>query len=64
MGEVCSMQGKIRNVGLYKFVVVKCHGKRPFGRLTRMLVDNIKTDLKDIGCEGKDWINVALGIVQ
>jgi hypothetical protein len=29
-----------------------------------MLVDNIKTDLKDIGCEGKDWINVALGIVQ
>jgi len=23
------------------------------------LEDNIKTDLKEIGCQGLDWINVA-----
>jgi hypothetical protein len=40
--------------------VGKPEGKRPLGRprLTR-LVDNMKTDLREIGWDGMDWIDLA-----
>jgi hypothetical protein len=40
--------------------VGKPEGKRPKGRPRRRWVDNIKMDLKDIGWDGIDWIDLAL----
>jgi hypothetical protein len=37
----------------------KPEGKRPLGRPRRRWVDNIKLDLKGIGCDGMDWIYLA-----
>jgi len=34
-------------------------GKRPFGRPRRRWEDNIKMDLKEVGCGGMDWIELA-----
>jgi hypothetical protein len=34
-------------------------GKRPLGRPRRRWVDNIKTDLREIRWDGKDWIDLA-----
>jgi len=35
----------------YRILVGKCHGKCPLGRLKRIWEDNIKMDLREIGCE-------------
>jgi hypothetical protein len=35
-------------------------GKRPLGRPKRRWVNNIKMDLREIGCDGMDWIDLAL----
>jgi hypothetical protein len=43
----------------YRIVVGKPEGKRPLGRPTRRWEDNIKMDLREIGCSGMDWINLA-----
>jgi hypothetical protein len=42
----------------YRILVGKPDGKRPLERLRRRLVDNIKMDLRDIGWDGMDWIDV------
>jgi hypothetical protein len=34
-------------------------GKRPLGRLRSRWVDNIKMDLKELGWDGGDWIDLA-----
>jgi hypothetical protein len=34
-------------------------GKRPLGRPRRRWVDNIKMDLREIGWDGADWIDLA-----
>jgi hypothetical protein len=39
--------------------VGKSDGKRPLGRPRRRLVDNIKVDLREIGRNGMDWIDLA-----
>jgi hypothetical protein len=39
-------------------------GKRPPGRSRGGLVDNIEMDIREIGCGGVDWIDLALGRVQ
>jgi hypothetical protein len=39
--------------------VGKPEGKRPPGRPRRRLVDNIKMDLRYIGWDGMDWIDLA-----
>jgi hypothetical protein len=39
--------------------VGKPDGKRPLGRPRSRWVDNIKTDLREIGCNGMDWIELA-----
>jgi hypothetical protein len=38
----------------------KCEGMRSHGRPSRRWEGNIKTDLKRIGCDGQDWILVAV----
>jgi hypothetical protein len=34
-------------------------GRRPLGRPKRRWVDNIKIDLREIGCDCMDWIDLA-----
>jgi hypothetical protein len=34
-------------------------GKRPLGRPRRRWVDNIKMDLREIGWDSRDWIDLA-----
>jgi len=45
--------------GVYRFFVVKPEGKRPLGRPRRRWVDNIRTDLQDVGSGYMDWIGLA-----
>jgi hypothetical protein len=49
--------GNRRNV--YKILVGKPEGKQLFGRQRHGLRDNIKTDLKEIGNQGVEWIQLA-----
>ena len=37
----------------------KPEGKRPLGRPGRRWVDNIRTDLQEVGCGYMDWIGLA-----
>jgi hypothetical protein len=43
----------------YRILVGKPEGKRPLGRPRRRCVDNIKMDLREIGWDGRDWIELA-----
>ena len=45
--------------GVYRVLVGKPEGKRPYGRPRRRWEDNIKMDLQEVGCEGMDWIELA-----
>ena len=41
-----------------RVLVGKPEGKRLFGRPRRRWKDNIKTDLKEVGCASMDWIKL------
>jgi hypothetical protein len=43
----------------YRTLVGKPEGKRLLGRPRRRRVDNIKMDLREIGRDGMDWIDLA-----
>jgi hypothetical protein len=43
--------------GVYRFLVGKSEGRRPFGRPSRRWEDNIKADVQ--GCGGMGWIELA-----
>jgi hypothetical protein len=43
----------------YRILVGKPEGKRTLGRPRRRWVDNIKMDLREIGWDGKNWIDLA-----
>ena len=45
--------------GVLKVLVGKPEGKRPVGSPRRRWEDNIKMDLREIGCGGMDWIELA-----
>jgi hypothetical protein len=47
------------NKNAYRILEGKPEGKRPLGRSRRRWVDNIKMDLKDIGWDGMDWLDLA-----
>jgi hypothetical protein len=49
--------GEKRNA--YRILVGKPEGKRPLGRPRRKWVVNIKMDLREIGWDGMDWIDLA-----
>jgi hypothetical protein len=55
LGHVARM-GEKRNA--YRILVRKRAGKRPLGRRRRRWVNNIKTDLREIGWDGMDWIDL------
>jgi hypothetical protein len=44
---------------VYRILVGKPEGKRPLGRPRRRWVDNIKMDLREVGWDGGDWIDLA-----
>ena len=44
----------------YRVLVGRPEGKRPLGGgLRRRWEDNIKMDLREVGYDGRDWINLA-----
>ncbi|KAJ4446911.1 hypothetical protein ANN_13612 [Periplaneta americana] len=55
-GHVARM-GESRNA--YRVLVGRPEGKRPLGRPRRRREDNIKMDLREMGYEDRDWINLA-----
>jgi hypothetical protein len=42
-----------------KILFGKAGGKRPLGRLRCVWEDNIKVNIKEMGCEGVDCIHLA-----
>ena len=55
-GHVARM-GEGRDV--YRVLVGKPEGKRPLGRPRRRWEDNIRMDLREVGCGGVDWMELA-----
>ncbi|KAJ4443744.1 hypothetical protein ANN_05522 [Periplaneta americana] len=55
-GHVARM-GESRNA--YRVLVGRSEGKRPLGRPRRRWEDNIKMDLREVGYDDRDWINLA-----
>jgi len=57
MGGACSAYGgekrRIQGFG------GKSEGMRPLGRPRRRWEDKIKMDLQEVGCGGRDWIELA-----
>jgi hypothetical protein len=49
--------GETRNA--YRILVGKPEEKRPLGRQSCRLVDNIKIDLRERGWDWMDWIDLA-----
>jgi hypothetical protein len=62
MGKACSTNGEKTNT--CRILVGKPEGKRPLGRPRRKWVENIKMDLRDIGWDGIDWIDLAQDMDQ
>ncbi|KAJ4446128.1 hypothetical protein ANN_12820 [Periplaneta americana] len=55
-GHVARM-GESRNA--YRVLVGRPEGKRPLGRPRRRWEDNIKIDLREVGYDDREWINLA-----
>ncbi|KAJ4428116.1 hypothetical protein ANN_24130 [Periplaneta americana] len=55
-GRVARM-GESRNA--YRVLVGRSEGKRPLGRPRSKWEDNIKMDLREVGYDDRDWINLA-----
>ncbi|KAJ4449501.1 hypothetical protein ANN_00901 [Periplaneta americana] len=58
MGKACSTYGRIQKC---RVLVGKPEGKRSLGRPRRRWEDNIKMDLREVGYDDRDWINLAQG---
>jgi hypothetical protein len=54
--ELVAHMGERR--GMYRVLVGKHEGKRPLGKPGHRWEDNIKMDLKEVGCGGMDWIEL------
>ena len=55
-GRVARME-QSRNA--YRVLVGKPEGKRPLGRPRSRWEDNIKVDLREVGCDPGEWIDLA-----
>jgi hypothetical protein len=62
MGGTCGTHGEGRNV--YRVLVGRPEGKRPLRKPRRKWEDNIKMDLREIGIDGSNWIQLAQDRVQ
>jgi hypothetical protein len=45
--------------GVYRVLAGRPEGKRLLGRLRRWWEDNIKTDFREMGIDGTNWIQLA-----
>jgi hypothetical protein len=45
--------------GVYRFLVGRSEGKRPLGKPRLRWEDKIKLDLREIGIDGANWIQLA-----
>jgi hypothetical protein len=45
--------------GVYRVLVGRSEGKRPLGRPRRRWEDNIKMDLREMGIDRANWIQLA-----
>ena len=52
------------SVNVYIILVGKPEGKRPLGRPRSRWEDNIKMDLREMGCDAGDWIDLAQNRAQ
>jgi hypothetical protein len=50
--------------GVYRVLVGRPEGKRPLGRSRHRWEDNIKLDLRKMGIDGVNWIQLAQDRVQ
>jgi hypothetical protein len=50
--------------GVYRVLVGGPEGKRPLGRPTSRCEDDVKIDLREIGIDGANWIQLAQDRVQ
>jgi hypothetical protein len=57
MDRACNTNLEKRNA--YRIFVGNPEGKRPVGRPRRTWVNNIRMDLREIGLDGMDWIDLA-----
>ena len=48
-----------QSTNAYRVLVGKPESRRPFGRPRRRREDNIKMDLREVGCDPRDWIDLA-----
>jgi len=44
---------------VYRVLAGKPEGRRPLGRPRRRWEDNIRIDLREVGCECVDWMELA-----
>jgi hypothetical protein len=51
----------VAKMNSYRVLVGKPKGKRQLGRPRHRWEDYIKTNLRDIGCGGMDWIWLGIG---
>jgi hypothetical protein len=56
VGHVACM---VERRGVCRVLVGKPEGERPLGRPRHRWEDNIKVDIKEVGCGGMDWIELA-----
>ena len=52
------MKAKILH-NILNFYMYSRRATRPLGRPRRRLLDNIRTDLQEVGCGYMDWIGLA-----
>ena len=45
--------------GVYRVLFGRPEGRKPLGRSRLRWERNIKMDLREVGCEGMDWIELA-----
>jgi hypothetical protein len=57
MGWACRTYGVRR--GMYRVMMGKPERKSALGRHRHRWKDNIKMNLQEVGCEGRDWIELA-----
>jgi hypothetical protein len=50
--------------GVYRVLVGRPEGKRPLGRSRHRWEDNVKMDLREIGIDGANWIQLVQDRVQ
>ena len=59
MGRTCTHMEQSKNA--YRVLMGKPESKRPLGRPRHTWEDNIKMDLREVGCDPRVWIALAEG---